>query len=145
MDTDIYMQDSSGSITMTAMPLKSGKTGFVVRISNKQEPIVGTTRRKMDTIFAGTTTEERLCSVLDLLEVFKKKYCPYWTEPAIERLSFGTTPEGTLERVSCVAHYGSGESDSTHHLTLTELETLSSSWQADTPTSRTSSSIYLGP
>lgn len=109
-DTNIGKSESNGWIRMTWMYLLSGKIGFIVDISNSLEPIVGTMKKKMEDIFVGTTPQEKLLNVTDHLETYRKKYCPSWTLQTIEKLYYGTTPEGKLEKVSCVGRYTNAES-----------------------------------
>lgn len=110
-DTNITNSDSNGWIKMTLMRLRSGKTGFIVDISNSPEPIIGIMKKSLEDTFVGMTPMEKYYSVMDLLDQFRLKYCPNWMLQTIDKLSFGTTPTGILERVFFVAHYGNAGKD----------------------------------
>ena len=105
-DTNISNSDSNGWIRMTVMRFPSGKTGFTVLTSKSPELMVGSTRRSLEDIFAGTTLREKLSNVMDLTENANVKYCGFSTRPTIAKLSYGTMEQGTTERVGWLAVYG---------------------------------------
>lgn len=105
-DTSTTKPDSNGSISITLMPLRRSRIGFIVRTSNMQEPIVGIMKKRMDATIAATTQTRYSEFVMEVLQELNVRYCLNLTKPTIAKFYYGTMPKEEAENPICATNCG---------------------------------------